>query len=148
MFWKFVGFLVRVIYFQRFRQADRLGKAARLLGEGRPEEALRRIDEEQYTLHPDLRVLFHAVRGRALEALGRSCDAHSEYLAAAEAQPKNSRAQLDLALSEASMGRTEQSVSRLRRIASDPEADGALREVASQALCLESVPREQAHQNQ
>jgi tetratricopeptide (TPR) repeat protein len=139
---------VRLIFFQRFRQADRLGKAARLLGEGHPEEALRRIDGEQATLHPDLRVLFHAVRGRALEALGRIWDAHSEYLAAAKAQPSNVRAQLDLALSEAAIGKMEQSATRLRRIAADPEAEGALREVALRAICLEPVTQEQAHQNQ
>ncbi|MCU0663852.1 MAG: hypothetical protein MUC50_16195 [Myxococcota bacterium] len=150
MFWKLVGFLVRLIYFKRFRQANRLGCAARLIGDGRAEETLRLVDAERATLHADLRPLFHAVRARALEALDRGAEAHGEYIAAAAADPASQRAQLDLALSEASLGHLVRSMTRLQNIAEDAASDTALRNVANQAISrLHAIcPDSSSSQNQ
>lgn len=134
MFWKFIELLVRILFFRRFRQADRLGRAARQACEGHGEEALRCIDAEQATLHPSLRPLFHAVRARTLEALGRESEAHTDYVAAAVADPSHRRAQLDLALSEVQMGLFDRAVGRLRQLVDDADTEQSLRAVAVEAL--------------
>ena len=87
MFWRIVEFLVRVIYFRRFRAAKKIGQAGELLNEGRPEEALELLEQTGNRLHQTLLPLYALVRGRILDALGRLDEAEEAFKLAVLTHP-------------------------------------------------------------
>jgi tetratricopeptide (TPR) repeat protein len=98
VFWKIVNVLVRIIFFRRFRQADKVGEAARLLGQGRSGEALARLDAIAPKLHGSLVPIHALTRGMALDCEGRLDEAEDAFCVASNADPQNPRPDLELAV--------------------------------------------------
>ena len=98
MFWKIVEFLIRLIHFKRFRQAEKIGEAAELVGEGRFDEALAQLAGLAPKLHPSLQSIHALTRGRILDASGNTDEAEKAFIEAAVADPSNAKAHLDLAV--------------------------------------------------
>lgn len=98
MFWKIAEFFVRIIYFRRFRAAKRIGKAAELLNEGRPGEALDLLERVGKNIHQSLLPIYAFTRGKILDGLGRTTEAEEAFLLVALADPSNGKADLELAI--------------------------------------------------
>jgi tetratricopeptide (TPR) repeat protein len=98
VFWRIVEFLVRLIYFRRFRAAKQIGRAGDLLNEGRPEEALALLEQTGNRLHQTLLPLYALVRGRILDALGRLDEAEEAFRLAVLTNPESAKADLELAV--------------------------------------------------
>ena len=98
MFWKFAEFLVRIIFFKRFRQADKIGKAVEVAGRGQTTDALIRLKEIEPKLHPALTSIFSLTKGRILMSADRFDEAERSLEAALAADPTNEKIKLDLAM--------------------------------------------------
>jgi tetratricopeptide (TPR) repeat protein len=98
VFWKVVEFLVRIIYFRRFRAAKRIGEAGNLLVEGRPAAALEHLEQAGARLHQSLLPLYALVRGRILDALGRLDEAEEAFKLVVLTDPESAKADLELAV--------------------------------------------------
>lgn len=98
MFWKVFEFVVRIIYFRRFRAAKRIGDAGKLLGDGKPREALDLLEQVGRNLHQTLLPIFAFTRGKIMDALGRSREAEEAFRLVVLTDPANSRADLELAI--------------------------------------------------
>ena len=134
MFWKFIEFLVRLVYFKRFRQADRIGKAVELAGKGESEAALGEMERLEAKLHPSLRSIWGLTKGRILLAEGRLDEAERAFIFSAKADPSNAKAHLDLAVLAGRRFRFDDARERLEKIKS--EAGEKIRKEAAEILDL------------
>jgi tetratricopeptide (TPR) repeat protein len=98
VFWKVVEFLVRIIYFRRFRAAKKIGEAGSLLSEGRPGEALELLEQTGKRLHQSLLPLYALIRGRILDALGRVEEAEEAFKLVVLTDPESAKGDLELAV--------------------------------------------------
>jgi tetratricopeptide (TPR) repeat protein len=123
VFWKLAEFLVRIIYFRRFRAAKRIGEAGNLLGEGRPADALEHLEQTGARLHQSLLPLYALVRGRILDALGRLDEAEEAFKLVVLTDPESAKADLELAVLAGRRFRFDECSTWLDRLAgkSDPE---------------------------
>lgn len=130
MFWKVVGFVLRIIYFKRFRQADRIGQAAKVFKEGKPLMALERLEEERGRLHPSIYPLFFTVRARVLDALRRLDEAAASYKTVLESDPNNRRADFELAVVEGRLFKFDAARARLDALLEKEDVDDGLQKDA------------------
>ncbi len=121
MFWKFVEFLIRLIYFKRFRQADKITRAAELAGQGNLEDALAGLTTLEPELHDSLKSIHALTVGRILGALGRLDEAESALLQAVHADSSSAKARLDLAVIAGRRFRFDDARVILEKLASDPD---------------------------
>lgn len=98
MFWKVFEFLIRLVYLKRFRQAERIQKAAELAGGGKTREALELLDKIETKLHPSIGSIYWLARGRIFLAAGSLDEAEAALIRSAKADPSNAKAHLDLAV--------------------------------------------------
>jgi tetratricopeptide (TPR) repeat protein len=98
VFWRFVEFLVRIVYFRRFRAADKIGQAGKLLSAGRPQEALALLEQTGNRIHQSLLPLYAMVRGRILDALGQLDEAEEAFKLVVLTDPESGKADLELAV--------------------------------------------------
>jgi tetratricopeptide (TPR) repeat protein len=98
VFWRIVEFLVRIVYFRRFRAAKKIGLAGNLLTEGRPAEALELLEQTGSRLHQSLLPLYALVRGRILDTLGRHDEAEEAFKLVVLTNPESAKGDLELAL--------------------------------------------------
>ena len=134
MFWKIAEFLIRLIHYKRFRQAEKIGVAAELAGAGRLSEALADLDMLRSKLHPSLRSIHALTRGRILDASGDTDAAESAFVEAALADPSNAKAHLDLAVIAGRRFRFDDARERLMALVQD--GDGELKVEAREILEL------------
>lgn len=98
MFWKFIEIIVRVIFWRRFAKAKKIGAAATLLSEGKPNDALAHLEKHGNGVHQTLVPLFAFTQAKIYDALGRIEDAENSYKAVVLTNPKDARADLELAI--------------------------------------------------
>jgi tetratricopeptide (TPR) repeat protein len=134
VFWKILEFLIRLIHFKRFRQADKIGAAAELAGRGRFHDALLELEALNPKLHPSLRSIHALTRGRILDASGKTDEAEQAFAEAALADPSNAKAHLDLAVIAGRRFHFEDARARLSSLAED--GDEQTKEQANEILCL------------
>lgn len=134
MFWKFIEFLVRLVNYKSFRQADRIGVAAKLAGEGKLEEALLSLDELGPKIHPPIKSVYLLIRGRILSALGRLDEAEKAFIESARADPSNAKAHLELSVMAGRRFRFEDARARLDKLVSDADED--IKKEANEILTL------------
>ena len=125
---------MRLVYFKRFRQADRIGKAVKLAGEGDTEAALEELDSFEAKLHPSIKSIWGLSRGRILLATGRLDEAEKAFIFSAKADPSNAKAHLDLAVLAGRRFRFDDARQRLEKLKSD--ADEATQKEAGEILDL------------
>lgn len=104
-----------------------------MANDGKPEEALQRLDKIEKRLHKSLGSVHSLTRGRVLSCLGRVEEAEEAVIKAAKLDPSNERAHLDLAVMSANRGRTEDAKARLRKLAEAAE-EKEIREQAEKLL--------------
>ncbi|MDJ0761830.1 MAG: hypothetical protein QNJ97_02480 [Myxococcota bacterium] len=134
MFWKIVEGLVRLVYFKRFRQADRIAQAVKLASDGAADKALALLNQMEPTLHPSLTSIHALSRSRILASLERLDEAEEILKATVTADPGNDAAQLDLALLEGRRFRFQDARDRLKKLASAENPD--IRDQARDILAL------------
>jgi tetratricopeptide (TPR) repeat protein len=134
VFWKILEFLIRLIHFKRFRQADKMGAAAELAGQGRFDDALLELESLKPKLHPSLRSIHALTRGRILDASGKTEEAEQAFAEAAIADPSNAKAHLDLAVIAGRRFNFDEARARLSSLARD--GDEQTKEQANEILCL------------
>jgi len=144
VFWKVVEFLVRLIYFRRFRTAKQIGEAGRLLTDGRPEQALTQLERAGRRLHQTLLPLYAYTRGRILDALGRRREAEEAFRVVVLADPESGKADLELAVLCGKQRRFDECREWLDRLAAKPDEDSRQRAVGIRELvdAIESGERE------
>ena len=98
MFWKLIEFVVRIIYWRRFRAAQKIGEAAALLSNGKPEAALSHLEKHGNAVHQTLIPLFALTQGKIFEALKRFEEAEACFKTVVLANPKDARADIALAV--------------------------------------------------
>ena len=98
MFWKFIEFIVRIIYWRRFRTAKKIGDAANLLANGKPGDALTLLEKTGSAVHQTLIPLFALTQGSIYEALGRLEEAEASFKTVVLTNPKDARADVALAV--------------------------------------------------
>ena len=123
MFWRIVEALVRLIYFRRFRAAKKIGEAGKLLGDGRPEEALELLERTGRNLHQTLLPFYALIRGRILEALGRVDEAEESFKVVVLADPESAKADLELAVLTGRQFRFDECRTWLDRVDAKPDQD-------------------------
>jgi hypothetical protein len=104
LFFKVVEFLLRLLYYKRFRAADRIGRAAQLLTSARAPEALALLQRLRPSLHSSLLPLYCFTLGRTFTVLGRPAAAETAFLQAAGGDSKSARAEVEIALLRAREG--------------------------------------------
>ncbi|MCP4676493.1 MAG: tetratricopeptide repeat protein [Deltaproteobacteria bacterium] len=123
MFWKIFEFVVRLVYFRRFRQADRIAIAAEIAGRGETDEALAELDKLETNLHQSIKPVYGLTRGRILSAEGRLAEAEKVLIFAAQADPSNVEVHLDLAVVAGRRFRFEDARERLEKLVADADED-------------------------
>jgi tetratricopeptide (TPR) repeat protein len=134
LFWKFFEFLVRLVYFKRFRQAGRIQKAVEIAGRCEADNALAHLDKIEPKLHPSIESIYWLTRGRILLAAGRLEQAEKAFVCSAKADPSNAKAHLDLAVVAGRRFRFDDARSRLEKLKS--EADETEKKKACEILDL------------
>ncbi|MCP4604108.1 MAG: hypothetical protein GY847_26895 [Proteobacteria bacterium] len=134
MFWKLFELLIRLVYFKRFRQADKIGNAAELARNGKLNEALLALDNVEPGLNSFLKPVYGLTRGRILSAQGRLGEAEKALIIAAKADPSNFKVHLDLALIAGRRFRFDDARDRLKELAT--QADDATKKEAAEILAL------------
>jgi len=134
VFWKFIEFLVRLVFYKRFRQADKITQAAELAGQGDFDGALLRLKALEPILHASLKSIHALTTGRILGALGRLDEAETALLQAVEADASSAKAQLDLAVIAGRKFRFDDARLILERLAKD--ADEETQNEAAEILTL------------
>ncbi len=134
MYWKLVEFIVRLVYFKRFRQADKIARAAELATAGKPDDALAALDSIASNLHPAVAGIFGLTRGRILCSEGRLGEAVEALVRAAKLDPSNAKVHLDLAVVTGRLGRLDDARARLELLAKD--ADDETKKEAREVLTL------------
>jgi len=138
VFWKIVELVVRVIYFRRFAQAKKIGAVVALLGEGRAEEALARLDRIGQSVHQSILPLFVFTRGKVLLALRRTEEAEAAFRTGVLIDPRNARSDLELAVLEGSRFRFDECRKWLMR-AKDKEDVGTRQRAEAFIAVLDAV---------
>lgn len=98
MFWKLIEIIVRILFWRRFAKAKKIGAAATLLSEGNPHEALIHLEKHGNGVHQTLIPLFAFTQAKIYAALNRLEDAENSYKAVILTNPKDARADLELAI--------------------------------------------------
>ncbi len=129
MFWKFFEFVIRIIYFRRFRTVKRIGDAGKLLTDGKPEEALALLEMIGERLHQTLLPIYAFTRGKILDALHRTSEAEEAFRLVVLTDPANSKADLELAILTGRRCDFEQCEQWLNRL--EEKGDDELAEQAS-----------------
>ncbi len=123
MFWKIFEFVVRLVYFRRFRQADRIAVAAEIAGRGEIDEALAALDKIEPDLHQSIKPVYGLTRSRILCAEGRLAEAEKVLIFAAQADPSNVEVHLDLAVVAGRRFRFDDARERLEKLVVDADED-------------------------
>ncbi|MBN2339873.1 MAG: hypothetical protein JXX29_12145 [Deltaproteobacteria bacterium] len=98
MFWKLIEIIVRVLYWRRFAKAKKIGEAAAMLTDGKPQEALAHLERHGTSVHQTLIPLFALTQAKIYQALGRLEEAENSFKAVVLTNPRDSRADLELAV--------------------------------------------------
>lgn len=80
---KLVEYIIKLIFFRRVKKAKKIGEAAKLIEEGKVEEALKLLDKIGKKIPPYLGFLYFLTRGKAYEALKEFTNAEHCYIASA-----------------------------------------------------------------
>lgn len=132
----FTESLVRIIFRGRVRMMERIGEAARLIGEGRAEETLEILGSMERRIPPYVGYLFFLTRGCALDALRRYEEAEVAFTAAVFAKQGATEAHLHLAVLAGKTGRLDEARAWIGRLREDGEAPEALLERAAEVEAL------------
>ena len=127
MFWKFIEIIVRIIYWKRFHTAKKIGEAAALLSDGKPEMALSHLQKYGNSVHQTLIPLFALTQGKILEAMGRMTDAEASYRTAVLTNPRDARADVALAVLTGRQFRFEDCRSWLNRALEKEDSESTKR---------------------
>lgn len=98
MFWKLIEIIVKIIFFARFSKAKKIGNAAALLAAGKPDEALVYLEKHGNRLHQSLLPLYIFTRGKIFDALKNFEEAENCFKTCVLTNPKDARADLELAI--------------------------------------------------
>ncbi|MBN2719222.1 MAG: hypothetical protein JXX14_25455 [Deltaproteobacteria bacterium] len=126
MFWKIIELLVRIIYWRRFRTATKIGEAAKLLSDGKPEAALAHLEKNGNAVHQTLLPLFALTQGKIHEALGRLDEAEASLKTVVLMNPKDARADVELAVLVGRQGRFDECRTWLTRALEKEECDSTV----------------------
>ncbi len=135
MFWKVIEFIVKLIFFRRFRQADKIGDAGRLLCDGDPKGALAELDRLEAQLHPSLISIHAYTRGMAFNVQDRLDEARAAFIRSREANPDGTtKADLELAVIAGRRFEFEECRQWLDKL--DEKVEGETKERAGQIRAL------------
>jgi len=128
----FTESLVRFLFRGRVRMMERIGDAARLIGEGKADECLEILESMERRIPPYVGYLFFLTKGRAFDELRRHDEAEVAYTAAVFSKEGATEAHLHLAVLCGRLRRFDDSKAWLGRIREDEEASEALSEQADE----------------
>ncbi|MBN2531184.1 MAG: hypothetical protein JXR76_32675 [Deltaproteobacteria bacterium] len=149
MFWKLIEFIVRIIFWRRFRTAKKIGEAATLLSDGKPNKALTHLEKYGNAVHQSLIPLFALTQGKIYEALGRLEDAENSFKAVVLTNPKDARADVALAVLTGRQGRFDDCRTWLNRAIEKEHDDVSpkARELLSHLDAIEDGSKQQEYEN-